>query len=88
MALTRKSVRNILQKDGELDDKLEQIMALYGTSFNDYVSKSDLEQIKKDAVQEAMKDFPKDFKQSQEYKDMLQKVQEYEKKGRDQKPNG
>lgn len=80
MALTRKTVRNILQKDGELDDKLEQIMALYGASFNDYVSKSDIEQIKKDAIDEAMKGKPNDYKESQEWKDMESKIAEYERK--------
>lgn len=80
MALTRKSVRAILQKDGELDDKLEQIMALYGASFNDYVPKSEVEQIKKEAAEEAIKNVPKTFRDSQEYKDMLAKVQAYEKK--------
>lgn len=80
MALTRKSVREILQKDGELDDKLEQIMALYGASFNDYVPKSELEQIKIDAIEDAMKNQPKDFKDSQDYKDLIAKVEEYERK--------
>lgn len=82
--LTRKSVRSEIVKAGVSEDKanelLESIMSMYGASTADMVSKEDLEELKQEAVNEAMKNTPKDYKESQDYKDLLGRVQEYEKK--------
>lgn len=82
--LTRKSVRSEINRTGLSEDKanelLESIMSMFGASTADMVSKEDLEDIKAKAIEEAMKNQPKDFKDSQEYKDLTAKVQDYQKK--------
>lgn len=63
--LTRKSVRSEIVKAGVSEDKanelLESIMSMYGASTADMVSKEDLEELKQEAVNEAMKNTPKDL---------------------------
>lgn len=78
--LTRKFVRTTLDGEGTTDEKLEAIMTAFGASTSGMIDKEELETLKAAAVKEALEKAPKDFKQSQEYKDMAQKVQEYEKK--------
>ena len=61
--LTRKSVRSEIVKAGVSEDKanelLESIMSMYGASTADMVSKEDLEELKQEAVNEAMKNTKK-----------------------------
>lgn len=82
--LTRKSVRTEINKYGldetKANELLESIMSMFGASTADMISKEDLEELKQKAIDEAMKGQPNNFKESQEYKDMAQKIQEFEKK--------
>lgn len=82
--LTRKSVRAEINKYGldetKSNELLESIMSMFGASTADMISKEELEELKQKAIDEAMKGQPNNFKESQEYKDMSQRIQEYEKK--------
>lgn len=83
--LTRKSLRNELNRheldENVVNDLIDSIMQMFGASTNDLVNKEDLEEIRKKAVEDYLKDNkPSDFKETQEYKDLMEKVHGYEKK--------
>lgn len=78
--LTRKFVRATLDGEGTTDEKLEAIMTAFGASTANMIDKEEAEALKTNAINEALKDAPKGFKESDEYKTMAEKIQEYEKK--------
>lgn len=78
--LTRKFVRATLEGEGTTDEKLEAIMTAFGASTANMIDKEEAETLKTNAINEALKDAPKGFKDSDEYKTMSEKLQEYEKK--------
>ena len=78
--LTRKFVRTTLDGEGTTDEKLEAIMTAFGASTAGMIDKEELEAEKQKAVKEALKNTPKDYKESKEWKDMESKVAEYQRK--------
>lgn len=75
--------RAALRGYGLNEEQLENVMALYGMRFRDYVRKEDAEAEKQAAVKEALENAPRmDATNTPEYKRLLQQFETYKARQR------
>lgn len=80
--LTRKNLRSEVSKLGLTEDKaselVDNVMQMFGTSTNDLFTQEDVQQQIKEALEKAPN--IKDFKETEDYKNMLNTINEYKHK--------